>query len=185
MARADYLLQVRGNSMSGVGILDGDLLAVHRTAEAPSGQIVVARLEDEVTVKRLQRRGGRVELIAENPNFAPIVVNGPLTIEGLVVGLIRGGTAIRRCRSWTGARRPASADFQLAHPAKAVEPLLLRLPAHRVMAPGGSGAEKSAQAERRRAYCKPTASRAMPSRKAWSSLSAASAAGVLPAGGRR
>jgi repressor LexA len=89
--RADYLLQVRGNSMSGVGILDGDLLAVHRTAEARSGQIVVARLEDEVTVKRLQRRGGRVELMAENPDYAPIVVNGPLTIEGLVVGLIRGG----------------------------------------------------------------------------------------------
>ncbi len=89
--RADYLLQVRGNSMSGVGILDGDLLAVHRTVEARSGQIVVARLEDEVTVKRLQRRGGRVELMAENPDYAPIVVNGPLAIEGLVVGLIRGG----------------------------------------------------------------------------------------------
>jgi len=89
--RADYLLQVRGNSMSGVGILDGDLLAVHRTVEARSGQIVVARLEDEVTVKRLQRRGSRVELMAENPEYAPIVVNGPLVIEGLVVGLIRGG----------------------------------------------------------------------------------------------
>lgn len=80
--------------MSGVGILDGDLLAVHRTAEARSGQIVVVRLEDEVTVKRLQRRGGRVELIAENPDYTPIVVNGPLTIEGLVVGLIRGGRAL-------------------------------------------------------------------------------------------
>lgn len=89
--RADYLLQVRGNSMSGVGILDGDLLAVHRTVEARNGQIVVARLEDEVTVKRLQRRGGRVELMADNPDYAPIVVNGPLVIEGLVVGLIRGG----------------------------------------------------------------------------------------------
>jgi repressor LexA len=89
--RADYLLQVRGNSMSGAGILDGDLLAVHRSAETRSGQIVVARLEDEVTVKRLQRRGGRVELMAENPDYAPIVVNGPLAIEGLVVGLIRGG----------------------------------------------------------------------------------------------
>jgi repressor LexA len=67
------------------------LLAVHRTAEARSGQIVVARLEDEVTVKRLQRRGGRVDLIAENPDYAPIVVKGSLVIEGLVVGLIRGG----------------------------------------------------------------------------------------------
>ena len=79
---------------SGVGILDGDLLAVHRAAEARSGQIVVTRQEDEVTVKRLQRRGSRVELIAENPDYAPIVVNGPLTIEGLVVGLIRGGRAL-------------------------------------------------------------------------------------------
>lgn len=79
--------------MSGVGILDGDLVAVHRTAEARSGQIVVARLEDEVTMKRLQRRGSRVELMAENPNYAPIVVNGPMVIEGLVVGLIRGGRA--------------------------------------------------------------------------------------------
>lgn len=76
-----------------MGILDGDLVAVHRTAEARSGQIVVARLEDEVTMKRLQRRGSRVELMAENPNYAPIVVNGPMVIEGLVVGLIRGGRA--------------------------------------------------------------------------------------------
>jgi repressor LexA len=62
--------------------------------KARSGQIVVARLEGEVTVKRLQRRGGRVELMAENPDYAPIVVNGPLVIEGLVVGLIRGGRAL-------------------------------------------------------------------------------------------
>ena len=75
-------------------ILDGDLLAVHSTAEARSGQIAVARLEDEVSVKRLQRRGSRVELIAESPDYAPIVVNGPLMIEGLVVGLIRGGRAL-------------------------------------------------------------------------------------------
>ena len=92
--RADYLLQVRGNSMTGAGILDGDLLAVHRTEEARSGQIVVARLEDEVTVKRLRRRGGRIELLAENPDYAPIVVNGPLAIEGLVVGLIRDGRTL-------------------------------------------------------------------------------------------
>ena len=92
--RADYLLQVRGNSMTGAGILDGDLLAVHRTVDARSGQIVVARLGDEVTVKRLKRRGGRIELLAENPDYPPIVVNGPLAIEGLVVGLIRDGRAL-------------------------------------------------------------------------------------------
>lgn len=69
-------------------------MAVHRTAEAHIGQIVVARLEDEVTVKRLQRRGSSVELMAENPAYAPIVVNGPMVIEGFVVGLIRGGRAL-------------------------------------------------------------------------------------------
>lgn len=93
-ARADYLLQVRGNSMTGAGILDGDLLAVHRTVDARSGQIVVARLGDEVTVKRLKRRGGRIELLAENPDYPPIVVNDPLVIEGLVVGLIRDGRTL-------------------------------------------------------------------------------------------
>ena len=87
--RADYLLKVRGNSMIDIGIFDGDLLAVHKTAEARSGQIVVARLGDEVTVKRLKRTGRRVELIAENPDYAPILVEGPLAIEGLAVGLIR------------------------------------------------------------------------------------------------
>jgi len=92
--RADYLLQVRGNSMTGAGILDGDLLAVHKTAEARNGQIVVARLGDEVTVKRLRHKGGRVELVAENPDYAPIVVDGPLAIEGLAVGLIRNGSAL-------------------------------------------------------------------------------------------
>lgn len=92
--RADYLLQVRGNSMTGAGILDGDLLAVHRTSEARSGQIIVARIEDEVTVKRLSRKGGRVELIAENPDYAPLVIRGPLAIEGLAVGLIRNGSAL-------------------------------------------------------------------------------------------
>jgi len=89
--RADYLLKVRGNSMTGVGILDGDLLAVHKTTEARSGQIVVARLGDEVTVKRLKRKGGRIELVAENPDYANIVVNGPFAIEGVAVGLIRNG----------------------------------------------------------------------------------------------
>ncbi|MDE2598493.1 MAG: transcriptional repressor LexA [Rhodocyclaceae bacterium] len=89
--RADYLLQVRGNSMTGVGILDGDLLAVHKTAEARDGQIVVARLGDEVTVKRLSRRDGKVRLLAENPDYPPIVVDDTLAIEGLAVGLIRNG----------------------------------------------------------------------------------------------
>ncbi len=92
--RADYLLKVRGNSMTGAGILDGDLLAVHKTAEARSGQIVVARIEDEVTVKRLSQKGARIELVAENPDYAPIVVDGPLAIEGLAVGLIRNGSAL-------------------------------------------------------------------------------------------
>jgi len=99
--RADYLLRVRGDSMKGAGILDGDLLAVHRSAEARSGQIVVARLGgpggDEVTVKRLKRRGGQVLLVAENPEFAPIVVEGgrdALVIEGIGVGLFRSGKAL-------------------------------------------------------------------------------------------
>jgi len=92
--RADYLLRVRGMSMRDVGILDGDLLAVHRTAEARSGQIVVARVHDEVTVKRLRRRGAVVELLPENPEFEPILVDTrrePLAIEGIAVGVIRNG----------------------------------------------------------------------------------------------
>src|SRR5918995_1123042 len=90
--RADYLLRVRGMSMRDVGILEGDLLAVHRTQEARSGQIVVARLADEVTVKRLRRRGSMVALEAENPEFAPIEVDlrrDTLVIEGIAVGVIR------------------------------------------------------------------------------------------------
>ena len=90
--RADYLLKVRGMSMRDAGILDGDLIAVHRTLEARSGQIVVARLHDEVTVKRLQRRGHHAELVAENPDFKPIVLDlrrDPLMIEGTAVGIIR------------------------------------------------------------------------------------------------
>ncbi|HEY1182423.1 MAG TPA: transcriptional repressor LexA [Rhodocyclaceae bacterium] len=92
--RADYLLQVRGNSMSGVGILDGDLLAVHKTSEARDGQIVVARLADEVTVKRLSRRDGKIELLAENPDYPAIPVDDTLVIEGLAVGLIRNGQSL-------------------------------------------------------------------------------------------
>ena len=90
--RADYLLRVRGMSMRDAGILEGDLLAVHRTQEARTGQIVVARLADEVTVKRLRRRGSMVALEAENPEFAPIEVDlrrDSLVIEGIAVGIIR------------------------------------------------------------------------------------------------
>ena len=89
--RADYLLKVRGNSMVNAGILAGDLLAVHNTSDARNGQIIVARIDDEVTVKRLKRSRGRIELLAENPDFDPIVVKGELDIEGLAVGLIRNG----------------------------------------------------------------------------------------------
>src|SRR5213080_3935606 len=90
--RADYLLRVRGMSMRDAGILEGDLLAVHRTEEARTGQIIVARLADEVTVKRFRRRGHAVQLLPENPEFEPIEVDlrrDPLTIEGIAVGVIR------------------------------------------------------------------------------------------------
>ncbi len=95
--RADYLLRVRGLSMRDAGILDGDLLAVHRTQEAANGQIVVARIDDEVTVKRFQRtrQRNRVLLLAENPNYAPIEVDlaeRAFVLEGLGVGVIRQGT---------------------------------------------------------------------------------------------
>jgi repressor LexA len=90
--RADYLLKVRGMSMKDIGIMDGDLLAVHTTREARNGQIVVARIGDEVTVKRFKRDGSKVWLLAENPDFAPIEVDlkdQDLVIEGLSVGVIR------------------------------------------------------------------------------------------------
>ncbi len=90
--RADYFLRVRGMSMCDVGILDGDLLAVHAVSEAANGQIVVARLDDEVTVKRFRRRGNRVRLLPENSDFAPIEIDlrhRPLIIEGLGVGVLR------------------------------------------------------------------------------------------------
>lgn len=89
---ADYLLRVKGKSMQDVGIFNGDLLAVHRTSEVSSGQIIVARLGDEVTVKRFRRRGNKVRLMPENPDFEPIEVDlrdEELTIEGLAVGVIR------------------------------------------------------------------------------------------------
>ncbi len=87
----DYLLRVRGMSMRDMGILDGDLLAVQSAKEAKSGQIVVARLGDNVTVKRFMRQIDRIELQAENPDFETLVVEPgePFEIEGLAVGLIR------------------------------------------------------------------------------------------------
>jgi len=87
-----YLLRVEGMSMRNVGILDGDLLAVHRTPEARNGQIVVARMEDEVTVKRFYRRGHQVQLLPENEDFKPIEINlsrENMAIEGLGIGIIR------------------------------------------------------------------------------------------------
>ncbi len=90
--RADYLLRVHGMSMRDAGILDGDLLAVHRQPTAESGQIVVARIDDEVTVKRFRRRGNTVRLMPENDAFSPLVVDlrrESLVIEGIGVGVIR------------------------------------------------------------------------------------------------
>ena len=95
--RADYLLKVRGLSMRDAGILDGDLLAVHRTSEARSGQIVVARLGNEVTVKRFRRQGNQVQLLPENPDFEPVLVDLKrdfFAIEGLGVGIIRNGKTL-------------------------------------------------------------------------------------------
>ncbi|MEX0430161.1 transcriptional repressor LexA [Spiribacter insolitus] len=91
---ADYLLRVRGMSMRDAGILDGDLLAVHRTTEVREGQIVVARIRDEVTVKRFSRSGHLVQLLPENSDFEPIELDlrqDELAIEGIGVGVIRSG----------------------------------------------------------------------------------------------
>jgi repressor LexA len=89
--KPDYLLRVRGMSMRDAGIMDGDLLAVQKAKEAKNGQIVVARLGDDVTVKRFRRVRGHIELLPENPDFEPIIVTGeePFELEGLAVGLIR------------------------------------------------------------------------------------------------
>ena len=95
--RADYLLRVRGMSMRDAGILEGDLLAVHKTEDARTGQVVVARLGDEVTVKRLRRKGNSVSLLPENPDFEPIEVDSrseQFTIEGIAVGVIRNGKGL-------------------------------------------------------------------------------------------
>jgi repressor LexA len=90
--RADYLLQVQGLSMRDEGILDGDWLVVHRTSEAKSGEIVVARIGDEVTVKRFKIRGHKVELIPANPDFKTLHLDlhhDSLSIEGIAVGVMR------------------------------------------------------------------------------------------------
>ncbi|MCG7537794.1 transcriptional repressor LexA [Pseudoalteromonas sp. OOF1S-7] len=90
---ADYLLRVNGMSMKNIGIMDGDLLAVHRTQVVNNGQVVVARVEEDVTVKRFEKLGKKVYLHAENEDFAPIEVDleqQSFSVEGLAVGVIRG-----------------------------------------------------------------------------------------------
>lgn len=92
--RADFLLRVQGDSMRDVGILDGDLLVVHQTPAAENGQIVVARISDEVTVKRLKKTRSRylIQLLPENPDYDPIEVDlreQDFAIEGLYAGLLR------------------------------------------------------------------------------------------------
>lgn len=92
---ADFLLRVYGMSMKNIGIMDGDLLAVHKTQDIRNGQVVVARLDDDVTVKRFSRKGNQVWLHAENEEFSPILVdlaNQSLVIEGVAVGIIRNNT---------------------------------------------------------------------------------------------
>ncbi|GLO62272.1 LexA repressor [Vibrio sp. MACH09] len=90
--QADFLLRVSGESMKDIGIMDGDLLAVHKTQDVRDGQVVVARVDDDVTVKRLERQGATVLLHAENEEFSPIEVDltsQHLAIEGIAVGIIR------------------------------------------------------------------------------------------------
>ncbi|GAC27535.1 repressor LexA [Glaciecola pallidula DSM 14239 = ACAM 615] len=89
---ADFLLRVSGMSMKDIGIMDGDILAVHRTTDVHNGQVVVARVDEDVTVKRFEKRGSQVLLHAENEAFAPIKVDlasQPFNIEGIAVGVIR------------------------------------------------------------------------------------------------
>lgn len=92
----DYVLKVRGMSMQGAGILDGDLLGVKQDRGAVNGQIVFARLGDEVTVKRFHRTRYEIELLPENADFPPIVVqpSEPFELEGLAVGLVRASLAL-------------------------------------------------------------------------------------------
>lgn len=89
---ADYLLRVNGESMKDIGIMDGDLLAVHQTTDVKNGQVIVARVEDDVTVKRFKREGNIVYLHAENKDFEPIKVdlaNQQFNVEGIAVGIVR------------------------------------------------------------------------------------------------
>lgn len=87
----DYLLRVQGDSMTGIGIMDGDILGVLSSETAKNGDIVVARVNEDVTVKRFQRDGDQIQLIAENPSYPPIVVTSEddFQIEGQMLGLIR------------------------------------------------------------------------------------------------
>ena len=91
---ADYFLRVRGDSMKDSGIIDGDLLAVHKTTDAKNGDIIVARIDNEVTVKRLKRSGTKysLSLLPENPDYSPIKIDlreNDFAIEGLAVGVVR------------------------------------------------------------------------------------------------
>ncbi|MCO4798488.1 MAG: transcriptional repressor LexA [Colwelliaceae bacterium] len=89
---ADYLLRVNGESMKDIGILDGDLLAVHQTTDVQNGQVIVARVEEDVTVKRFKREGNIIYLHAENEDFSPIKVDlssQQFNVEGIAVGVIR------------------------------------------------------------------------------------------------
>ncbi len=106
--RVDYLLRVHGTSMRDIGILDGDLLAVHKTPDAENGQIVVARLNGEVTVKRFKRTAKKIHLLPENSDFEPIIVDaasGDFCIEGIAVGSIRTDYSQPRARRKTKARK--------------------------------------------------------------------------------
>ncbi len=87
----DYLLKVKGDSMRDEGIFDGDLIGVHRTSDARSGQVVIARIDDEITVKLLKVGQGRIRLLPRNPDYAPIEVQPgqDFAIEGLYCGLVR------------------------------------------------------------------------------------------------
>ncbi len=91
--RPDYLLRVKGDSMRDDGIFDGDLVAVQRASDARNGQVVVARIDGEVTIKRLERTATRIRLLPRNPDYAPIVVEpgSDFAIEGLYCGLVRAG----------------------------------------------------------------------------------------------
>jgi len=109
--RPHYLLKVVGMSMKDAGILDGDLVAVHRTSEVRHRQIVVARLENEVTVKRYRQEGSVVWLLPENTEFEPLRIDlkqQPLLIEGVVVGVLRRGAGPTPNRLTSGrSARPA------------------------------------------------------------------------------